>query len=48
LEVLAARVQFAWIRKAVSQVDELAELLRRNIQKAIALDALILNLRAAA
>ena len=48
LEALAARVQFDWIRKAVSQVDELAELLRRNIQKAIALDALILNLRAAA
>jgi len=35
-----------WIRKAVVQVDELAEFLRRNIQKAIALDALILNLRA--
>ena len=47
LEALAARVEFAWIRKAVAQVDELAELLRRNIQKSIALDALILNLRAA-
>jgi len=47
LEVLAGGVQFAWIRKAVAQIDELAELLRRNIQKAIALDALILNLRAA-
>ena len=47
LEALAARVEFAWIRKAVGQVDELAGLLRRNIQKSIALDALILNLRAA-
>lgn len=47
LEALASRVQFAWIRKAVAQVDELVELIRRNIQKAIALDALILNLRAA-
>ena len=47
LEGLAGRVQFAWIRKAVRQSDELAEFLRRNIQKSIALDALILNLRAA-
>jgi DNA polymerase III subunit delta' len=47
LEALAARIQFAWIRKAVTQVDEIAELLRRNIQKSIALDALILELRAA-
>jgi DNA polymerase-3 subunit delta' len=45
LEGLAGRVQFAWIRKAVMQADELAEFLRRNIQKSIALDALILNLR---
>ncbi len=47
LEALAARVQFAWIRKAVAQIDELVQLLRRNIQKSIALDALILNLRSA-
>jgi len=46
LEPLAARVQFAWIRKAVGLVDEIAQLLRRNIQKTIALDALILELRA--
>jgi DNA polymerase-3 subunit delta' len=46
LESLASRVPFSWIRSAVGQVDELAELLRRNIQKSIALDALILNLRA--
>src|SRR5437868_539975 len=47
LETLAGKVQFAWIRKAVVQVDELAEFLRRNIQKSIALDALILGLRSA-
>ena len=45
LETLAAKVHFAWIRKAVVQVDELVEFMRRNIQKSIALDALILGLR---
>jgi DNA polymerase-3 subunit delta' len=47
LETLAARTQFAWIRKAVGLVDEIARLIRRNIQKTIALDALILELRGA-
>jgi DNA polymerase-3 subunit delta' len=47
LEALAARVEFAWIRKAVKQADELVELIRRNIQKTIALDAVILALRSA-
>jgi DNA polymerase-3 subunit delta' len=46
LEALAARIEFAWIRKAVALVDEIAQLIRRNIQKTIALDALILELRA--
>ena len=45
LEPLARKVSFAWIRAAVQQVDELAELLRRNIQKTIALDAFILGMR---
>jgi DNA polymerase-3 subunit delta' len=45
LEALAAAIQFAWIRKAVGLVDEIAQLIRRNIQKTIALDALILQLR---
>lgn len=45
LEALADRVEFAWIRRAVKRVDELAELIRRNIQKTIALDAVILDLR---
>jgi DNA polymerase-3 subunit delta' len=47
LEALAARIDFAWIRKAVKHVDEIAELMRRNIQKSIALDALIVALRPA-
>ncbi len=48
LESLAGKVHFLWLRKAVHRVDEIAMLLRRNIQKTIALDALILELRAAA
>lgn len=45
LEGLAGKVEFRWIRRAVARVDELAELIRRNIQKTIALDALITELR---
>ena len=45
LEAVAAKVQFAWIRKAVAKVDEIAQLIRRNIQKTIALDSLIVDLR---
>jgi DNA polymerase-3 subunit delta' len=47
LEALAANVDFAWIRRAVAQADEIVELIRRNIQKTIALDAVILALRSA-
>jgi DNA polymerase-3 subunit delta' len=47
LETLAARIHFAWIRKAVGLVDEIVQLIRRNIQRTIALDALILELRGA-
>ncbi len=39
-------VTFDWIRNAVHRIDELTSLLRRNIQKGIALDALVLELRA--
>ena len=46
LDAVAAKLDFPRIRKAVSQVDEILRLLRRNIQKTIALDALILELRA--
>jgi DNA polymerase-3 subunit delta' len=45
LAALANRVSFAWMRRAVAKVDELAELVRRNIQKNIALDAMIVELR---
>src|SRR5579871_1187738 len=40
LEPLAARLSYDWIRSAVKKADELSELVRRNIQKSIALDAL--------
>src|SRR5579859_6073227 len=33
LEAMARKVNFVWIRAAVKKVDELAELVRRNIQK---------------
>ena len=48
LDKLARKLSFHWIRTAAGKVDELAVLLRRNIQKTIALDDLILELRAAA
>jgi DNA polymerase-3 subunit delta' len=46
LESLAGRVSFDWIRAAVAKTDELTELLRRNIQKTLALDAMVVELRA--
>jgi DNA polymerase-3 subunit delta' len=45
LETLAAGIQFAWIRKAVGMVDDIVEMVRRNIQKTIALDGMIVELR---
>jgi DNA polymerase-3 subunit delta' len=45
LSELAARVSTKWVIQAVRRTDELAELIRRNIQKTIALDGLILELR---
>jgi DNA polymerase III subunit delta' len=44
LEAVARKVSFTWIRAAVKKVDDLASLIRRNIQKSIALDALIVSL----
>jgi DNA polymerase-3 subunit delta' len=46
LEALASRVSFRWIRAAVKRADEISTLVRRNIQKSIALDALVVELRA--
>jgi len=45
LEALSRRVSFDWVRSAVRKVDELVELVRRNIQKSLALDALAVELR---
>ena len=45
LESVAAKVEFAWLRRAVEKVDELAEFVKRNIQRQIALDAVIMELR---
>jgi DNA polymerase-3 subunit delta' len=47
LEQIAASASFDWVRRAVCKVDELVEFLRRNIQKSIALDALVAELRSA-
>lgn len=47
LAALAQKVSRPWIIHAVKSVDEIAALLRRNIQKTIALDGLLMELRAA-
>jgi DNA polymerase-3 subunit delta' len=47
LTPLAGRVTFEWLRAAVERVDEMARLVRRNIQKSIALDAFVTALRVA-
>jgi DNA polymerase-3 subunit delta' len=47
LQAISAKLPFSSIRTAVKKIDELVELLRRNIQKTIALDDLIVELRAA-
>ena len=46
LELIASHSSFDWIRAAVRKTDELAEFARRNIQKSIALDAMVIELRA--
>lgn len=46
LEPLARRVSFEWLRAATGRVDELIALVRRSIQKSIALDAFAAELRA--
>ena len=45
LDALTGKVEFEWIRRAVKKVDDIAMLIRRNIQKTIAMDALIMELR---
>ena len=46
LAALAGRVSRPWIVNAVRSVDGIAALLRRNIQKTIALDGLLVEMRA--
>ena len=48
LAALAERVSRKWIIASVKAVDEIAVLLRRNIQKSIALDGLLIEMRRAA
>jgi len=45
LTALAGKTSFQWLRTAVTRLDELVEMARRNIQKSIALDALVVELR---
>jgi DNA polymerase-3 subunit delta' len=45
LEPVARKVSFEWLRAATGRVDEMIELVRRNIQKSIALDAFAAELR---
>ncbi len=45
LEQLARRINFPWLREAVRRTDRLISDLRRNVNKNIALDALVLELR---
>jgi DNA polymerase III subunit delta' len=45
LQSLASHVSFDWIRAAVKKLDDLGGLVRRNIQKSIALDSLVVELR---
>jgi DNA polymerase-3 subunit delta' len=42
---IARAVNFSWLERAVGSLDELVLMVRRNIQKAGALDAMIINLR---
>jgi len=42
---IAGRVSFEWVEQAVKRVDELAAMVKRNIQKVGAMDAMIINLR---
>jgi DNA polymerase III subunit delta' len=45
IAALSKTVTFAWVERAVRFLDELVLMVRRNIQKAGALDAMIINLR---
>jgi len=44
IQALSERASFRWIEEAVKSVDELVVMVRRNIQKIAALDAMIIKL----
>jgi DNA polymerase III subunit delta' len=48
LKAVASRVSLDWLRQAVAGADELNRLLRRSIQKNLALDSFVLALRSVA
>jgi hypothetical protein len=48
IDAIATRVTFAWIERAIRQIDELVQMARRNIQKTAALDGLVIGLRRSA
>ncbi len=45
LAKITERISFAWLERAVRNIDELVQMVRRNIQKVSALDAMVINLR---
>jgi len=45
IEKIAGAVSFSWVEQAVRRIDDLVLMVRRNIQKTAALDAMIINLR---
>jgi DNA polymerase III subunit delta' len=45
IKPISKAIDFGWIEQAVSSVDELVLMVRRNIQKTAALDAMIIKLR---
>jgi len=45
IEAISEAVSFAWIERALVFLDELVEMMRRNIQKIPALDAFVIRLR---
>jgi DNA polymerase III subunit delta' len=45
LKAVAQTVTFDWLRQAIARVDDLVEFARRNIQKSLAFDAFVVDLR---
>jgi DNA polymerase-3 subunit delta' len=45
IAAIAARVSFRWLERAVQSLDELVQMVRRNVQKTLAMDSIIINLR---